>query len=252
MNYSANQAGIGSKESPNRVRSPSRRAFQAAAFALLSKPVCHPLVHPPYSSIPLSTIGAPPPIANFVNSCAAQAGIGSNESPNRVHSPSRCAFQAAASSLYIPSFSARPAMRYGPLHRASSLGLWGCSIRVSCIRTRSPSCAFKFPPVYQLPKPLKASPAQTDVCCSGNRVSRKLVIPRGANWLLEQDADVVKILAQERQIYQHHLGVDPSQVPTSLFQQALRQDPGLYALAVACTGAKTHNCWPRPFQVKGA
>lgn len=47
---------------------------------------------------------------------------------------------------------------------------------------------------------------------------------------LEQDTDVAEILAWERGIYQYHPGADPSQVLTFLFQQALRQDPGLYAL----------------------
>ena len=63
----------------------------------------------------------------------------------------------------------------------------------------------------------------------------KFVVLGDAKWLLEQDADVAEILAQKRQIYQYHLGleVDPSQIPTSLFRQALRHDPGPSALAVA-------------------
>ena len=39
----------------------------------------------------------------------------------------------------------------------------------------------------------------------------------GAEWLLNQNSSVAEILAQEREIYRHHLGVDPSQVRTSLF-----------------------------------
>ena len=68
--------------------------------------------------------------------------------------------------------------------------------------------------------------------------SGKVVILGGAEWLLHKDPFVAEILAQKREVYQHHLGVDPSQVQTSLFQQALRQDPGLYAIAVACSEDK--------------
>ena len=63
--------------------------------------------------------------------------------------------------------------------------------------------------------------------------------------------DVVKILAREREIYQYHLGADPSQVPTSLFQQALRQDPELYALAVACSEDKNTQLLATPFPGEG-
>ena len=55
------------------------------------------------------------------------------------------------------------------------------------------------------------------------------------DWWNRIHTDAAKIL------YQYHLGVDHSQVPASLFQQALRQDPELYALAVACSEDKTHN-----------
>ena len=83
--------------------------------------------------------------------------------------------------------------------------------------------------------------------------SEELVVSRGATWLLEQDPDIAEILALERQIYQYHLGieVDPSEVPTSLFRQALRQDPGLYALAVACSEDKYMQLLATPFPGEG-
>ena len=48
---------------------------------------------------------------------------------------------SSSSTLYAPSFSASSAIWYDPLHLASSLALCVCSIRVSCIRTRSPGCS---------------------------------------------------------------------------------------------------------------
>ena len=83
--------------------------------------------------------------------------------------------------------------------------------------------------------------------------SGEIVVSGGAKWLLEEDVEVAEILAHERRIYQYHLGLeaDPSQFPTSLFRQALRQDPGLYALAVACTEDKNTQLLATPFQGEG-
>ena len=62
----------------------------------------------------------------------------------------------------------------------------------------------------------------------------EMVLEGGIVWLLEKDPEVAEILSEEREIYRHHLDVEPNEVRLSLFQQALRQDPGSYALAVAC------------------
>ena len=60
------------------------------------------------------------------------------------------------------------------------------------------------------------------------------------------------LLIPPRTTYCRSLGVDFNQVPTSLFQQTLRQDPGLHALAVACSEDKIPHYQLHPFQVKEA
>ena len=51
-----------------------------------------------------------------------------------------------------------------------------------------------------------------------------------------------EIFARERETYQYNL-----QAPAPLFQQALREDPGLYGLAVACSGDKNLQLLATPF-----
>ena len=55
--------------------------------------------------------------------------------------------------------------------------------------------------------------------------SQKIVIFGGAEWLLNQDSSVSEILAKEREPYQHHLGIDSSQVRTSLFSKPCDRTP---------------------------
>ena len=96
VNSCASQAGIGSKESSNRVHSPSGCAFSrgniCAAFNTCLSPAC----------LSILPVHLPVHLTNIVNSCASQASIGSKESPNRVH-PSGCAFQEAAFALLSKS-----------------------------------------------------------------------------------------------------------------------------------------------------
>ena len=75
VNSYANQAGISSKKSPNRVHSPSLSALQAAAFPLISKLSATHLPTPP-------TPSALSQIANFAKSRANQAGMASKNHRN--------------------------------------------------------------------------------------------------------------------------------------------------------------------------
>ena len=82
-------------------------------------------------------------------------------------------------------------------------------------------------PIKAIPESMEPEFDRIIFVVTGNREnmwpkSGKIVILGGAEWLLHQDPFVAEILAQEREVYQHHLRVDPTQVRTSLFQQALR------------------------------
>ena len=58
----------------------------------------------------------------------------------------------------------------------------------------------------------------------------KIVIPGGAEWLLDQDPFVAEFLVAEREIYRHHLGVHPSHVPTSLSSKTYDRTPDIMPL----------------------
>ena len=59
-------------------------------------------------------------------------------------------------------------------------------------------------------------------------------IEGGLDWLLSADVEVATILRRERLMYAQYSGREPLEVRMSLANQALRQDPALYALAVCC------------------
>ena len=135
---------------PNQVYSPSPSAFQATAFLLISKLVCH---------LPVHSVCIPLHIAIFVNYHAIQAGIGSKEPPNEVHSPSPRAFHAAAFSLGLKSiyhqsvFITLPIVNFVVDSHANQTGIGS---KESSNRVRSPSLstfhAFKIclPPIRLL------------------------------------------------------------------------------------------------------
>jgi hypothetical protein len=62
---------------------------------------------------------------------------------------------------------------------------------------------------------------------------RPLVIDGFMDWLLQDDTEVKEIAELEAAMYRHHLGPDTSLPPWSIMNQAMRQDPGLYALVVS-------------------
>ena len=63
--------------------------------------------------------------------------------------------------------------------------------------------------------------------------TEEIVVEGGLDWLLS-DVEVATILKRERLMYVEHFGREPLEVRMSLANQALRQDPALYALAVCC------------------
>ena len=63
--------------------------------------------------------------------------------------------------------------------------------------------------------------------------TEEIVVEGGLDWLLS-DIEVATILRRERLMYVEHFGREPLEVRMSLANQALRQDPALYALAVCC------------------
>ena len=60
-----------------------------------------------------------------------------------------------------------------------------------------------------------------------------MVVDGFMDWLTVDDPEVRKIVVLEQAMYRHHLGANVGFIPWSIAQQAMRQDPGLYALAVA-------------------
>ena len=64
--------------------------------------------------------------------------------------------------------------------------------------------------------------------------AQEIVVEGGLDWLLSADVEVATILRRERLMYAQHSGREPLEVRMSLANQALRQDPALYALAAYC------------------
>ena len=60
-----------------------------------------------------------------------------------------------------------------------------------------------------------------------------MVVDGFTDWLLVEDPEVRKIARLEQAMYRHHFGESAGTIPWSIVQQAMQQDPGLYALAVA-------------------
>lgn len=60
-----------------------------------------------------------------------------------------------------------------------------------------------------------------------------MVIDGFMDWLLVEDPEVKEIARLEQAMYRHHFGRSAETTSWSIMQQAMQQDPGLYALAVA-------------------
>ena len=60
-----------------------------------------------------------------------------------------------------------------------------------------------------------------------------MVVDRFIDWLLVEDPEVRKIARLEQAMYRHHFRESVGSIAWSIMQQAMQQDPGLYALAVA-------------------
>ena len=60
-----------------------------------------------------------------------------------------------------------------------------------------------------------------------------MVIDGFIDWLFVDDLEVRGIAELEQAMIRHHLGVGVDSIHWSIMQQAMRQDPGLYALAIA-------------------
>ena len=60
------------------------------------------------------------------------------------------------------------------------------------------------------------------------------MVEGGQDWLLSADVKVATILRRERLMYAQHSERESLEMRMSLANQALRQDPALFALAVCC------------------
>ena len=60
-----------------------------------------------------------------------------------------------------------------------------------------------------------------------------MVVDGFMDWLLVEDPEVRNIGRLEQAMYRHHFGGSVDTIPWSILQQAMQQDPALYALAVA-------------------
>ena len=81
--------------------------------------------------------------------------------------------------------------------------------------------------------------------------TQEMYLQGGLNWLLRDDPEVVEMLRNERDMYNHHKR-ELCDTGMSLANQAARQDPGLYALAVACLGTGNHRLVTSPCKGEGA
>ena len=82
--------------------------------------------------------------------------------------------------------------------------------------------------------------------------SQEMSLQGGLDWLLRGDPEVVKMLRAERDMYDHHQKPELCDIRMSLASQAARQDPGLYALAVACLGTGNPRLVTSPCKGEGA
>jgi hypothetical protein len=82
--------------------------------------------------------------------------------------------------------------------------------------------------------------------------AQELRLQGSLDWLLKDDPEVVEMLRNERDMYNHHHKQELWDPRMSLANQAARQDPGLYALVVACLGTGNHRLVTSPCKGEGS